>query len=99
MLPLNPRGAALLPEVHKTFLSKLSHFLCVPLHCSVQGAGISLGTAWGGRGESTAQGWPLPHFNISYPDKRKSNSARELQPVFSALSGFIHAPFVTFHVL
>lgn len=64
----------------------------------MQSAETNLGTAWGGRGESTAQGWPLPHFNISYPDKKKSHSARELQPVFSALSGFILAPFVTFHV-
>lgn len=60
--------------------------------------GTSHGTAWGGRGENAAQGWPLPHFNILYPDKRKSHFAHELCPVFSALSVFIHAPFVTFRV-
>lgn len=95
---LNPRGAALLPDVGEALLPKSSQFLCVPLHRAMQDAGTSHGSAWGGRGESTVQGWPLPHFDILYPDKRKSHSARELQPVSAALSGFVHVPFVTFHV-
>lgn len=95
---LNPRGAALLPDVDEALLPKLAQFLCVPLHCAMQDAGTRHGSAWGGRGESTTQSWPLPHFDILYSDKRKSHSARELCPVFAAPSGFIHAPFVTFHV-